>query len=193
MVKKYKQFLFEWGYGGEGGVASKDPIKIRSAMFTEIDPLEAKEEEEEEEEEEDNTDIPILKDTNESVDNELDPYGEEVWDGDLPEYSYIRWGGSLYDFLKQLKNKFIAECLDGLEKSRQKDAEDWIKDIINELQDGDYGFDSNELGSIESDMYLLLELCVDSEDDDRDEGPDPDEYYDRKRESEEERRDRLWD
>jgi hypothetical protein len=55
MIKKYKDFLLreEWGYGGEGGVPSKDPIKIKDRMFTEIDL--------EDEEEDDNIDyIPIL-------------------------------------------------------------------------------------------------------------------------------------
>jgi len=191
MVKKYKQFLFEWGYGGEGGAASKDPIKVRSAMLTEIDPLEAKEEEEEEE---DNSDIPILSDTNESVDNEeLDPYGEEVWDGDLPSYSYREWNDGIYSFLKQLKNTFIDECLAGLERVEQKDAEEWLDDILNEIEDGDYDFSSDDIRAIRDDIDDLLELCVDNEDDDRVEGPDPDEYYDRKREEEYERFEREYE
>ncbi len=190
MVKKYKQFLFEWGYGGEGGVASKDPIKVRSAMLTEIDPIEAREEEEEE----DNTDIPILSDANESVDNDNDPYGEENWEENLPSYSYMSWDNGIYSFLKQLKNSFIDECLAGLERVEQKDAEEWLDDIRNEIDDGDYNFSSEEIRAIRDDIDDLLELCVDNEDDDdRDEGPDPDEYYDRKREEEHERWEREYE
>lgn len=179
-MKKYKQFLFEWGYGGEGGVASKDPIKVRSAMLTEIDPLEAREEEEEE----DNTDIPILSDANESVDNDNDPYGEENWEDNLPSYSYISWDNGIYSFLKQLKNIFIDECLAKLEKIDQKNAKEWLDDIMSEIEDGDYDFNLDEIRAIRDDIDDLLELCVDNEDDDKDEGPDPDEYYDRMRERE---------
>ena len=57
-IKKYDQFILEWGYGGEGGVASKDPIKVSSRMITEIDL--------EEDEEEFDTYVPILKDMSEN-------------------------------------------------------------------------------------------------------------------------------
>lgn len=54
-ISNYNQFLLEWGYGGEGGVASKDPIKVKSSMITNIDL-------EDEEDKDDDKDIPILQD-----------------------------------------------------------------------------------------------------------------------------------
>jgi len=53
-ICNYNQFILEWGYGGEGGVASKDPIKVKSSMITSIIL--------DEEDEEDEEDIPILQD-----------------------------------------------------------------------------------------------------------------------------------
>lgn len=54
-IYNYKKFLLEWGYGGEGGVASKDPIKVKSSMITDINF-------EDDEDDEDEKDIPILQD-----------------------------------------------------------------------------------------------------------------------------------
>lgn len=61
-IKNYKDFLLEWGYGGEGGVPSKDPVKVKSSMITEIDLGE--------EEEQEDKDIPVLKDIDESIEYE---------------------------------------------------------------------------------------------------------------------------
>jgi hypothetical protein len=35
-IKNYKNFLLEWGYGGEGGVASKDPVRVSLKMIDDI-------------------------------------------------------------------------------------------------------------------------------------------------------------
>jgi len=51
-IKKYRDFLFEY----EGGPPTKDSIKVKSSMITELDLGE--------EEEEEDKDIPILKDLN---------------------------------------------------------------------------------------------------------------------------------
>lgn len=72
-ISNYKTFLLEWGYGGEGGVASKDPIKVKSSMITDID-LEDDEDDEKEK------DIPILKDNmiKESLEELHDEFGKII-------------------------------------------------------------------------------------------------------------------
>ena len=55
-LKKYKEFLLEWGYGGEGGHTSKDPIKIKDEMIDEIII------DDDDDDNENNQDLPILKD-----------------------------------------------------------------------------------------------------------------------------------
>lgn len=67
----YDTFLFEWGYGAEGGIASKDPIKVKSSMITNIDL-------DEDEDEKDEVDIPILQDNliKEGVDELKKLFGE---------------------------------------------------------------------------------------------------------------------
>jgi len=63
-VKKYDQFILEWGYGGEGGVPSKDPVKVSSRMITDINL------DDEADDEEFDTYVPILKDMSEKKTNE---------------------------------------------------------------------------------------------------------------------------
>ncbi len=71
-INNYKQFLLEWGYGGEGGGPSKDPIKVKSSMFTTIDL-----DDDDDDDDDEDKDIPILQDgVNENVDD-LDIYNEE--------------------------------------------------------------------------------------------------------------------
>jgi hypothetical protein len=81
-VKKYDDFLLEWGYGGEGGVASKDPVKVSSRMITDINL------EDDADDEEFDTYVPILKDMSENVEEEYGPDAPVngpvknlVWDG----------------------------------------------------------------------------------------------------------------
>jgi hypothetical protein len=69
-INNYKQFLLEWGYGGEGGVPSKDPIKVKSSMFTTIDLSDDEDDEDDDDNDDKNKDIPILQDgVNENIDD----------------------------------------------------------------------------------------------------------------------------
>lgn len=112
-IKNYNNFILEWGYGGEGGVASKDPIKVKDSMIDEIEIDEG--ETDEDKRKKVKKDIPILKDLSEQY-KEIDPYNEENWDEILPEYSYSEWlkvnkGKNIYFYLKQLKMPHIDYLL----------------------------------------------------------------------------------
>lgn len=172
-IKKYKDFLLEY----EGGPPAKDPIKVSSGMITNV--------ELEEEEELDQKEIDILKDFNESNSHlDIDPYGEENWE--TSTFDYINWNKGLYDFLKQLNNPFIDECLGTIENSRKEDVilgGGPLDGILYELEpqnmDSDTALDNINYRAVTRDINELLELCM--PDDEDDEGPDPDEYHDRKR------------
>jgi hypothetical protein len=123
-----------------------------------------------------------------------DPYGEEDWNEVDTEWSYIRWKGdkkrklNLYSWLKQLKNSFIEERLNLIRNSSKKDDSDSIMmmyyDIIAELSyDEGMNLSENEKKAVVKDLDELEVLCYDYDDEPEDEGPDPDEWYDRMRDS----------
>lgn len=167
-IKKYKDFLLEY----EGGPPAKDPIKVSSNMITNI---------ELEEEEDKDGELDILQDfknIEESI-NELDPYGEENWEE--PVYDYSSWKGDIYDFLKQLNNNHINNTLRLIEGMDKNSAENYLSDIEWWLLE-EMGFNQDNILRISKDLPELLDfLCIkDYDDGDEDEGPDPDEYHDRK-------------
>ena len=183
MIKNYKQFLLEWGTD-----ANKPQIKIGDRVIDEVD-IRSEEELEEDEDKKNkkDKDLPILKDTNESV-SENDPYGEER-DDDLPyapEVYYTRWEGEIYDFFKQLKDEEVDNLLKLIADSTTKDkADDYIEDLYYYIEDsGRFGY--LEMNAIRNDIYDLFLLCDFDEDED-DSGPDPDEYHDMKAERDYER------
>ena len=173
-IKDFNEFLFEWGYGGEGGVASRDPIKMKDRMFAEIDM-------EDIEEEEEDVDIPILSDINESK-SDVDPWGEEDWAE--TDYSYKNWkskGGNIYDFLKQLNNPTIIECLERIKSLSYKKADGYIEDILDTING--IGISSDESYAVEYDIDNLKELSIDYDDEEEKER-DPDEEMELRRDRE---------
>jgi hypothetical protein len=163
-LKRFNDFIFEFGTGYEGGPAGRDVSKVKDRMFTDID-LEDDGEEKEEE------DIPILQDLLEQA--TIDPYGEENWNEKSPEFKYTTWKGSLYDFLVQLNDEYINETLQQIERCiTRKEARLLVKDVLIGLEDK---LDPIEYRAVERDIEILEELVEEP----NDEGPDPDEAYDR--------------
>jgi hypothetical protein len=172
-IKKFNTFILEFGTGYEGGPPGRDHVKIGDRMFTEID-LEDGEEDEEEDK-----DIPVLQDLILKENAEIDPYGEENWNETMPEFDYASWkakGGSLYDFLRQLKNEFVDECLRDIEGADRKRGESLLQDIKWAIENDEDGpnLSPGSLKAVDNDIYDLMELCEPEED----EGPDPDLAYD---------------
>lgn len=162
MIINFKSFLNEYY---EGGPPSKDAIKIKDRMLTDIILWE--------DEEEDDEVIPILKDVLENKD--IDPFGEEDWKDDEIEYSYIKWKsekkGDLYDFLKQLKNSYINACLKNIKKNNISQIKFYKDEIMSELIYRDYnnkfsyGTEKrNNLKMIYDDFDDLDQYCPDYDD-----------------------------
>lgn len=172
-VKDFKGFLLEWGYGGEGGVASKDPIKMKSRMFTEIDM-------EDQEEEEEDKDIPILSDTNESANNiDVDPWGEEDWD-DVGIQSYYDWEGSISDYLRLLNIPAIDEILDKISRLTVRKFYELDHKIFDDLEDllAQYRFcPYEEFITIRGDFEDLDQLCIDFKPDEEYEPSDFEKFF----------------
>lgn len=176
MIIKYKDFLFEWGYGGEGGIPSKDPIKLKDRMFVDIEIND--ENQDDDDDDDDDKDISILKNIkvlNENNDNDsIDPYKEENWDEKIPEKHYLKWkdkGGNIYSFLKQLNNEYINYCLDRLSFIKIKQFYSILDEILLTLSEVE-NFSNKELSHIEKDIMNLKELFQDNYDD-----IDTDKYY----------------
>lgn len=177
-IKKYNDFLREWGTD-----ANKPHILATDKNITilRVD---------DEEEEEETKDIPILQDLDESVHPE-DPYGEENWTD--PSFDYIQWKKEkkrLYRFLKQFNNPFIENCLKYISLTTKREIEkdsSTFDEILYELdpenEDSPSSLDQENYNAVKRDIDDLLELC-EPDDEDYDEGPDPDEWYDRMRERE---------
>lgn len=176
-IKNYKNFLLEWGYGGEGGSASKDPIKVKTTMFTEI-------ELDDDEEDEEDIDIPILSDINEKkfikeqIDHsDVDPWGEEDWDDDSIELNYNKWEGTLYDFLIQLKNEDVDACIKNINNNGATlySNDTVIDDLLSFLCEigGLEGFDK-----IEKSLDVLRTVSNDDNDEKEDPRDNPDYWYD---------------
>jgi hypothetical protein len=175
-TQKYNDFILEWGTD-----ANKPQTKVSDRMMSDI---EIEKDQEDNGEIEDQLEIMFGSvDMNESVIEE-DPYGEEDWNYSPPDMDYKNYKKGLYNWLKQLKNDFIDECLDAIENRTKKEAKLYIDDIIYELgYDEGENIPQDQLNAIKRDIDELYDLCCDNEEY-IDEGPDPDEWYDSHRERE---------
>jgi len=174
-VKKYKEFLLEWGFGGsEGGVNQKDPVIVSDRMITDIQVGEYEEDEED-------RDIAVLKDLediDESVDLALDPYSEEDWEGELVDMDYINCGKPIEEWLRSLNDEYINDLLDKIKDSDREKAEESAEEIVSIIEDT-MDLDDDQIRALyrdSDDLYIDKDV-----DNDEDEGPDPDEWYDRTR------------